>query len=414
MSCTGIVLHLMPRDRGEASRRPVRVHLLVAIATACTNATSPYTPPTTGVDRSPPSDTGIRSQETGSAPSGDTAPLPMGYCALPPWGLISAMPPMSALDGGHEYCAKPTIVTTLDDVGPGSLRQALARDRYVVFHSKLKGGQLRLQADLVVSGLTNVTLDGRAIDGTPLGIRISDRAVKLDGADDVVISYVGFIGNDAEEGTDALTLRGNGVNPVRVLVAHNRFHNAADGALDVIWNRDQPAWITVAYNQFTCNNKTMLVGTNHADPAIEGPARYHLTLVENWFHKNLQRQPLVRNTNLHYIGNVITDQASGGKALTPDRESAVLAEDNGFVSGEGGDACRGEASTGRRFILIAGPDAQVTERDNLLIDGGVGEPYNEDIQGAGFATGALEPPYAYPRVPMTEKRLADVKTNAGY
>lgn len=346
-----------------------------------------------------------------TSPTADTSPPPPTYCTISSPGPGYGYAHQQGVDGGIAHCDTPTVVTTDADKGPGSLRAALGSDRYVVFDPSLKGAQIRLDTDIVAAGLSNLTLDGRASDGTPLGVRISDRSVKLDGPDNVVISYIGFVGNDAAVDTDALTIRGNGANAARVLVAHNRFHNAADGALDIIWNRGFPMWVTVSANSFTCNDKTVLVGT--FDPDEESLERYHLTFAENWFHKNLQRMPLVRNADLHYVNNVITDMANGGKGLTPDADAAVLAEDNAVASGDGKKGCRGDAN-GRRFILVNGPNAAVTERDTLYVDGGTGLPFNEDDQGDAFVKDALVPPYSYTRVPMDTARMAAVQAHAGY
>lgn len=109
--------------------------------------------------------------------------------------------------GGEVY-----LVTTLDDDGPGSLRDAVSKpNRIIVFRV---GGTIRLKSRLSIRA-SNLTLAGQTAPGG--GICIADYAVDIR-ASDLVLRHLRFrLGDVTRQETDSLTLW-HGVR--RVIIDH--------------------------------------------------------------------------------------------------------------------------------------------------------------------------------------------------
>ena len=77
-------------------------------------------------------------------------------------------------------------VTTLDDSGPGSFRDAVSKpNRTVVFDV---GGVIRLKSNVAVS--SDITLDGQTAPGD--GITLYGRSVSFSGQKNVIVRYLRF------------------------------------------------------------------------------------------------------------------------------------------------------------------------------------------------------------------------------
>ena len=94
-------------------------------------------------------------------------------------------------------------VTTLDDAGPGSFRDAVSQpNRHVLFDVS---GIIRLQANVAVS--SQITLDGQSAPGA--GIMLYGRSTSFSGGHDVIARYLRFReGIAGDKGKCAVNLSG--------------------------------------------------------------------------------------------------------------------------------------------------------------------------------------------------------------
>ncbi len=78
---------------------------------------------------------------------------------------------------------KYTLVTNLNDSGPGSLREAMSSSKpnWIIFDDKLRGGTIRIDRTLYHSA-GNLTIDGRGTDGKSNKITISPSSKGTSGA----------------------------------------------------------------------------------------------------------------------------------------------------------------------------------------------------------------------------------------
>lgn len=162
-------------------------------------------------------------------------------------------------------------VTSLEDSGPGTLRQALEQGhRKIVFRV---AGTVTLASPLVLSH-SQITLEGTSAP-TP-GVTISSKPVIIKDAHDVKV--VGLRFRDSDD--DNLRIQGACEN---IQIDHCSSVRAGDGALDITQDfktKDRPKAITVSWCLFAGTEKAMLVDS----------AR-NLVLQHNLFTNNAQRNP---------------------------------------------------------------------------------------------------------------------------
>ena len=96
-------------------------------------------------------------------------------------------------------------VTTLDDSGPGSFRDAVSKpNRTVVFDV---GGVIRLKSNVAVS--SHITLDGQTAPGD--GVTLYGRSVSFSGQNNVIVRYLRFReGIAGDKGKCSVDLSGGG------------------------------------------------------------------------------------------------------------------------------------------------------------------------------------------------------------
>jgi hypothetical protein len=199
----------------------------------------------------------------------------LGFIA---WALVLAgLPPGAAGDAFQGFGATTpggaggaiVRVTTLDDSGPGSLREAIAGgNRTVVFDV---AGSIVLAEHLFVGGAF-VTIDG--FSAPPPGITLVGRGLVIrgiNGAHDVIVRGLRVRDSIA----DNIQVAYGAYN---VVISHVSSHGAGDGNLDITYDSHD---VTVAWSLFTAplSAKSMLIKygasrvTLHHNAFVDSPTR---------------------------------------------------------------------------------------------------------------------------------------------
>jgi pectate lyase len=301
------------------------------------------------------------------------------------------------------------VVTSADDSGPGTYRDALAGgDRHITFDPQLDGSTIRLVSP-VQTGVSNITLDGSGRD-----ITISGFATKFEGTNIVIagLTYKDVTGSANE---DAITFRNASSEQVFGIYG-NWFETASDGLIDIIWNRNHDVYGTICGNTFAHHDKALLV--HSGDDANEG-GRYHITLCNNLWIDIYQRAPMSRDARVHQYNDVFEsfgkpDGAGGGsKAAAASERSQHLLENNIAVPRRMGERTFTGDVTTRPRVEFAGPHsggqgAIRIEGSLLLTNGG-----NRATQVENSRDEVFTPPYAYSLLPADEATRALVTLAAG-
>lgn len=143
--------------------------------------------------------------------------------ALVHLALVVAAAPASAAEPRMET----VLVTSTDDRGPGSLREALAGGNREIRLAPGVGGEVKLSRDLVVRGAF-VTLDGSA-NGAGSGLTLRGFGIRVrggSGAHDVTIRNLRI--RDADD--DGIQIAGGAYN---VVIEHVSITGSRDGNLDI-------------------------------------------------------------------------------------------------------------------------------------------------------------------------------------
>lgn len=237
--------------------------------------------------------------------------------------------------GGAEGCL--VRVTSLDDEGPGTLREAAERNgpAWIVFD---ESGAIELDDYVTVA-------DDKTIDGRNAEITLEGDGLAIVDTSNVVITNLD-IKNTYEDG---LQIRGVGTQDI--WVTHLTIANVADGYIDVTQGATN---VTIAWSRFQASpdwpqEKTILVGA--ADPGDEDE-RSRVTLHNNHFEGTEQRNPLLRSGRVHSFNNLF--DGWGIYASGVSRDGQLLSERNIYAH-EVGDH----------------PDRAFTPWDEAAHDGGI-------------------------------------------
>lgn len=302
------------------------------------------------------------------------------------------------------------LVTSSEDSGPGSYREALsAGDRIVRFDPALEGEAIHLQSPVSAPG-SNLTLDGSDVDVTVQG-----HATRFSGTN-VVVAGMSFRYNDDVDGDDAITFRDATGTQVAGLFS-NRFERAADGLVDVIWNGGNDVYITMCGNWFANHDKAVLIDSG--DEGREG-GRYYVTMCRNRWTDIYQRTPLSRRALVHQFNS--------------------LFERFGKPDGDGGGSKAGGDGADRSEHLLEHNVAVPRAQGEATFDGStVASPRTEwagtqlDSDGAVRAVGSwldtvdgvtatettanedevFSPPYDYPLVSASRELSEVLRVTAG-
>lgn len=226
----------------------------------------------------------------------------------------------------------PYVVTNTNDSGSGSYREALSQgDRYITFSPTLSSQTISLQSD-VFAYSNNITLDGRDAPG----LKISTHATKFEGTN-YVVAYMNYHFNDGTPDSDGITFRNSPAGGQQFFVYKCHFRNAADGSIDIIWNRGNDVHGTISHCKFEYVDKNIL---HHAgSPSNEGGI-YYLTFDHNWFYKCGSRNPYGRDGYVHYYNNLIEHWggiSNDGQGAYSGFNSFYLIEHNIAIAANAGD-----------------------------------------------------------------------------
>ncbi|EMD88169.1 polysaccharide lyase family 1 protein [Bipolaris maydis ATCC 48331] len=232
--------------------------------------------------------------------------------------------------GGSVY-----VVTNLNDSGPGSLRDAVAKsDRIVVFSV---GGLITITDRMVVS--KRVTILGQTAPGG--GITVYGNGWSFSNADDAIVRYIRIrMGKKGSSGKDAITIAEG--------------HNMIFDHVSVSWGRDETFSISGSeVGNITVQNSIIAEGleTHSCGGLMQTALGNGISLFRNLYIDNKTRNPKVKGTN-DFTNNVVYNWGGGG----------------GYIAGDSSE--RSEANIVGNYF-ISGPSTSVPAftRGNDLFDG---------------------------------------------
>ncbi len=215
-----------------------------------------------------------------------------------------------AVTRGHEDCPDPweeVVVTSLEDSGPGSLREALSDGcRLVTFEL---GGTITLASSLNLP-YSHVTIDGSSAPEPGITILQPDGvATTLEAGNstgpisDVIIHHLRMdgLGNGPAsdlEGADIWGLDGEKNQVSRIIIDHVTAKGARDGVFDFWEDVDD---VTLSWNLMFETVKMMHMSTNDITSD-----RHRVSIHHNVFSGNNERQIRMRHdSEVDYVNNVI-------------------------------------------------------------------------------------------------------------
>lgn len=300
------------------------------------------------------------------------------------------VPPLPAFPGAEGFGALATggrggevcHVTTLEDAGPGSFREAVSRPhRIVVFDV---GGVVRLVTDVLVSD--NLTIAGETAPGE--GICLYGRTVSLAGRSNVIIRFLRFRqGMSGDRGKKALGMD----HASNIMIDH----------CSIQWGRWDDLGITVQSRDITVQHCLLAEAIHPQSFGALIDSVTNVTLAGNLWMSNESRNPKAKGT-IQYINNVvynwgITGLCGGHSAA--DRWLDVIG--NTFIAGP---------SSNDRFAGQFLASDHVYQHDNLVdldrdgvLDGATAKPadfHRPDEEK--YTLPAFEPaPAMRPQIPVT-------------
>ena len=186
--------------------------------------------------------------------------------------------------GGDEY-----VVTTLDDSGTGSLREALESTSPLII-SFAVSGTILLDTDIELKS-------NKTVDAGNVYIRIRYCAFLIDGGNNIIVRNLHFDSNGEDHGEtgDAISISEASEN---IWIDHCSFEDYYDGLVDIKRESD---YITVSWCYFRGHNKVMLIGHDEDHTADIG--HLHVTVHHCWFDETTQRHPRLRFGKVHCYNN---------------------------------------------------------------------------------------------------------------
>ncbi|MEW5849175.1 MAG: hypothetical protein AB2A00_10180 [Myxococcota bacterium] len=239
----------------------------------------------------------------------------------------------AATRGGWQDGHDTVVVTSLDDDGTGTLREALRTNgapRVITF---AVDGVIALVTALIVP--SNVTVDGRGHD-----ITLRGKGFVLPGSDEVILINLA-ISDVAPDSEDGVQIGSALPDPSEnVVLDHLAFLQSGEGgdsryvdeAISVVFGSRN---ITVAWCRFERWEKVMLFGNGDADPALD--ALQTITVHHSYALQTGRRHPQARHGHFHLFNNFWDDWRMYGPFFTePYYESfGSQCQDNGRMLLEG-------------------------------------------------------------------------------
>jgi pectate lyase len=257
---------------------------------------------------------------TGAAPAGSTWSSGAG-------GNSSG----SALEGfgtetpggaGGESC----VVTSLDDAGPGTLRDCVsASNRHVTF---AVGGTIELATTLSVAGQGHITIDGASAPAPGITVTAGTNGVEgalfsiTDASHDIIVSHLRFRDATDTSTGDAVRIYAGSHH---IVFDHCSARRGADGGFDITSGVHD---VTVQWSIIAETVKNQLVSY--------GVDR--LSLHHNLYVHGSERNPqLSEATNVDMVNNVIVDWAGNYGTRIREGSTANLVA-NAYLPGPSSDA----------------------------------------------------------------------------
>lgn len=211
---------------------------------------------------------------------------------------------------GGEVCH----VTTLEDAGPGSFREAVSRPgRIVVFEV---GGVIQLASDVSVSD--DITVAGETAPGE--GVCLYGRSVSLAGRRNVIVRFLRFRqGMGGDRGKKALGMD----HASNIIIDH----------CSIQWGRWDNLGITVQSHDITVQHCLIAEAIHPQSFGALVDSVTNVTLAGNLWMSNESRNPKAKGT-IQYINNVIYNWGytglCGGHSAAPRRLDVI---GNYFIAG---------------------------------------------------------------------------------
>lgn len=285
--------------------------------------------------------------------------------------------------GGVEY-----IVTSLDDSGLGSLREALesAEAYWITFSVE---GEIELLKP--IRAKSNKTVDGRDVE-----IVLKGYGIQIYDATDVIVASIAIV-DGAPDSTDAIEI----VRSNEVWIDHVTLANFGDGLIDIKYAPGREMNVTVSNSLFDEHNKVSLVGLHK--PEAPDDSNISVTYANNYFTASTaQRHPRVAQAYAHLVNNVIEWNQYGVASYDKAR---VYSEGNWYVAPEGNNKTAIDYTHGG------------TVGEYLIPDGYVKSVNDVFENGSTIATNKKQrvskPRYKYQTLEMNDANKAIIIAQAG-
>ena len=305
-------------------------------------------------------------------------------------------------DGG---AVGPRIfVTSLDDSGPGTLREALALPgaKWISFTEGLTG---TIDAESWLSIPSDTTVDGRGADVT-----VSGNGMTIDGSSNVIVTHMKF---DATSNDEVRIIHGAGP----AWIHHCTFRDYGDGAIDITGGADQILTdVTVSWCHVDHGSKASLVSST-SDPASGNfDWNIYVTFHHNYFDGNSERSPRTRFAKVHHFNNYLREAGYIGASTLAE----IIVENDIFET---------DSATRATYVNCIGGDCDFNSDWGLAPDEGgalkgAGNWLDAGTTTASYATAnegqvfqefsGQVPPYPYSLEPADDGLRSSIAAGAGW
>jgi pectate lyase len=213
-------------------------------------------------------------------------------------------------------------VTSLDDSGPGTLRDLAEKAGASDIKFRVSG-VINLDSPILVA--SDKTVDGSAADVT-----ITQKGLTLSGVTNVVIRNLKFAHIRGKGFDDEIQVVENTKD---IWIDHCSFSDGDDGLVDITRGATR---VTVSWSKFYRHDKVMLIS---GELSTTKPM---VTLHHNFFVDTVERNPLLTQAWAHAYNNYLSNWATYG--MKANEESQLLSEANIF-----------EAGLSKKAILVKAP-----------------------------------------------------------
>jgi len=285
-------------------------------------------------------------------------------------------------------------VTTLDDSGAGSFRDAVSKpNRIVVFDV---GGIIRLKSNIAVS--SDITLAGQTAPGD--GIMIYGRSVSFSGQKNVVVRYLRFReGIAGDKGKCSVNLSDGG--------------NMIFDHCSIEWGRWDCLGLTGGSHDITFQNCIIGEGVDPQRFGSLSDDANNITYSHNLWINNQSRNPKAKG-KIQYVNNIVYDWGVTGLVGGHSGADHFLdAIGNYFIAGPNSSA---------RFTGEYKPTDHVFQKDNFADMDKDGKLNGRAVTAADFGKGDEAPtlendftvaPLTNVTVESAQSALSNVLANAG-